>query len=126
MTKCKEGRGPGPMDQSLCGLPNQKSRKPIEELVEDEEVRSSAKREERKTRGRGRIQPPEKTGKRIVEQLLAKGFAVKAGVRDAEMAKTILPSSNEDLHFVKANVTEGIDKSAAAVGNDLDVVICAT
>lgn len=29
-----------------------------------------------------------KTGKRIVEQLLSRGFAVKAGVRDVEKAKT--------------------------------------
>lgn len=28
-----------------------------------------------------------KTGKRIVEQLLSRGFAVKAGVRDVEKAK---------------------------------------
>lgn len=28
------------------------------------------------------------TGKRIVEQLLARGFAVKAGVRDVDKAKT--------------------------------------
>lgn len=42
-----------------------------------------------------------KTGKRIVEQLLAKGFAVKAGVRDAEKAKTIFPNQNQDLQFVR-------------------------
>lgn len=29
-----------------------------------------------------------KTGKRIVEQLLSRGFAVKAGVRDVDKAKT--------------------------------------
>lgn len=39
------------------------------------------------------------TGKRIVEQLLAKGFAVKAGVRDLDKAKTSL-SANPSLQFV--------------------------
>jgi len=39
------------------------------------------------------------TGKRIVEQLLAKGFAVKAGVRDLDKAKTAL-SANPSLQFV--------------------------
>lgn len=34
------------------------------------------------------------TGKRIVEQLLAKGFAVKAAVRDLDKARTTLSSSN--------------------------------
>ncbi|GFS36428.1 NAD(P)-binding Rossmann-fold superfamily protein [Actinidia rufa] len=46
------------------------------------------------------------TGKRIVQQLLAKGFAVKAGV--------------------KADVTEGSTKLAEAIGADSDAVICAT
>ncbi|XP_059289199.1 uncharacterized protein At2g34460, chloroplastic-like isoform X2 [Lycium ferocissimum] len=40
------------------------------------------------------------TGKRIVEQLLAKGFAVKAGVRDVDKAKSILPEANPLLQFV--------------------------
>ncbi|KAJ0791474.1 putative NAD(P)-binding domain, NAD(P)-binding domain superfamily [Helianthus annuus] len=42
-----------------------------------------------------------KTGKRIVEQLLAKGFAVKAGVRDADKAKSMFPNPIEDLQFVR-------------------------
>lgn len=41
-----------------------------------------------------------KTGKRIVEQLLAKGFAVKAGVRDAEKAKAMFKNQNQDLQIV--------------------------
>ncbi|XP_042477836.1 uncharacterized protein At2g34460, chloroplastic isoform X1 [Macadamia integrifolia] len=65
------------------------------------------------------------TGKRIVDQLLLKGFAVKAGVRDIEKAKTSL-SNNPDLQFVKADVTEGQDKLAEAIGNDAEAVICAT
>ncbi|CAH9076462.1 unnamed protein product [Cuscuta epithymum] len=66
------------------------------------------------------------TGRRIVEQLLRKGFAVKAGVRDIEKAKTSLPSSNPDLQFVKADVTEECTKLADAIGEDSDAVICAT
>ncbi|KAL8214632.1 hypothetical protein R6Q57_004081 [Mikania cordata] len=67
-----------------------------------------------------------KSGKRIVEQLLAKGFAVKAGVRDTDKAKTIFPNPNQDLQFVKADVTEGSEKIATAIGDDSDAVICAT
>lgn len=40
------------------------------------------------------------TGKRIVEQLLAKGFAVKAGVRDVDKAKSTFPGDNPNLQFV--------------------------
>lgn len=39
------------------------------------------------------------TGKKIVEQLLARGFSVKAGVRDIDKAKTTF-SANPDLQFV--------------------------
>ncbi|XP_054800612.1 uncharacterized protein At2g34460, chloroplastic [Prosopis cineraria] len=67
------------------------------------------------------------TGKRIVEQLLAKGFAVKAGVRDLDKAKTTLSQSNNSaLQIVKVDVTEGSDKLAAAIGDDSQAVICAT
>lgn len=40
------------------------------------------------------------TGKRIVEQLLAKGFSVKAGVRDLDKAKSTLSSANPSLQIV--------------------------
>ena len=40
------------------------------------------------------------TGKRIVEQLLAKGFTVKAGVRDLDKARTTLSSNNPSLQIV--------------------------
>lgn len=40
------------------------------------------------------------TGKRIVEQLLAKGFQVKAGVRDVDKAKTTLSHDNPALQIV--------------------------
>jgi nucleoside-diphosphate-sugar epimerase len=42
------------------------------------------------------------TGKRIVQQLLAKGFAVKAGVRDLDKAKTSFSSTNPSLQFVSS------------------------
>ncbi|XP_051126246.1 uncharacterized protein At2g34460, chloroplastic [Andrographis paniculata] len=66
------------------------------------------------------------TGRRIVEQLLARGFAVKAGVRDIEKAKSTFPESNPNLHLIKADVTQGSEKLADAIGNDSEAVICAT
>ncbi|KAJ7968910.1 NAD(P)-binding Rossmann-fold superfamily protein [Quillaja saponaria] len=66
------------------------------------------------------------TGKRIVEQLLAKGFAVKAGVRDLEKAKTSFSHDNPALQIVKADVTEGSVKLAEVIGDDSEAVICAT
>ncbi|GFQ02830.1 uncharacterized protein at2g34460 chloroplastic [Phtheirospermum japonicum] len=66
------------------------------------------------------------TGKRIVDQLLAKGFAVKAGVRDVDKAKLTFPANNPHLQIVKADVTEGSTKLADAISNDSDAVICAT
>ncbi|KAK7852674.1 uncharacterized protein At2g34460, chloroplastic [Quercus suber] len=66
------------------------------------------------------------TGKRIVDQLLAKGFHVKAGVRDLEKAKTSLSRDNPALQIVKADVTEGSERLAEAIGDDSEAVICAT
>lgn len=66
------------------------------------------------------------TGKRIVEQLLATGFAVKAGVRDLEKAKSIFPGDNPKLQFIKADVTDGSAKLADAISDDSEAVICAT
>ncbi|TXG48147.1 hypothetical protein EZV62_027441 [Acer yangbiense] len=66
------------------------------------------------------------TGKRIVEQLLAKGFAVKAGVRDLDKARTTLLNDNPHLQIVKADVTEGSEKIAQVIGDDSEAVICAT
>ncbi|CAL9235513.1 unnamed protein product [Arabidopsis halleri] len=65
------------------------------------------------------------TGKRIVEQLLSRGFAVKAGVRDVEKAKTSF-KDDPSLQIVRADVTEGPDKLAEAIGDDSQAVICAT
>lgn len=42
------------------------------------------------------------TGKRIVEQLLARGFAVKAGVRDIDKAKASFAANNQYLEFVSS------------------------
>ncbi|CAK7350240.1 unnamed protein product [Dovyalis caffra] len=66
------------------------------------------------------------TGKRIVEQLLAKGFEVKAGVRDLDKAKTSLSENNPSLQIVKADVTAGSEKLVQAIGDDSEAVICAT
>ncbi|KAH9797729.1 hypothetical protein KPL71_005964 [Citrus sinensis] len=66
------------------------------------------------------------SGKRIVEQLLAKGFAVKAGVRDLDKAKTTLSKDNPSLQIVKADVTEGSAKLSEAIGDDSEAVVCAT
>ncbi|XP_004508442.1 uncharacterized protein At2g34460, chloroplastic [Cicer arietinum] len=67
------------------------------------------------------------TGKRIVQQLLAKGFAVKAGVRDLDKARTTFSSNNNpSLQFVRADVTDASDKLAEAIGDDTEAVVCAT
>lgn len=66
------------------------------------------------------------TGKRVVEQLLAKGFAVKAAVRDLDKAKTLLSKDNPALQIVQADVTEGSAKLAEVIGDDSEAVICAT
>ncbi|CAH2079324.1 unnamed protein product, partial [Thlaspi arvense] len=66
-----------------------------------------------------------KTGKRIVKQLLSHGFAVKAGVRDVEKAKTSY-KDDPSLQFVRADVTEGPEKLAEAIGDVFQAVICAT
>ncbi|XP_039007660.1 uncharacterized protein At2g34460, chloroplastic-like [Hibiscus syriacus] len=66
------------------------------------------------------------TGKRVVEQLLSKGFSVKAGVRDLEKAKTSLSIDTPSLQIVQADVTESSTKLAEAIGDDSDAVICAT
>ncbi|OWM73058.1 hypothetical protein CDL15_Pgr001172 [Punica granatum] len=78
------------------------------------------------------------TGKKIVDQLLARGFAVKAGVRDLEKAKSAFSRDDPSLQIsdvmpvgnfgvkVKADVTEGSDKLAEAIGDDSEAVVCAT
>uniref|UniRef100_A0A5B7A8A3 NAD(P)-binding domain-containing protein n=2 Tax=Davidia involucrata TaxID=16924 RepID=A0A5B7A8A3_DAVIN len=90
------------------------------EITEEEEVGVSEKKKIFVAGATG------STGKRIVQQLLAKGFAVKAGVRDIDKAKTSFSDNNSDLQIVKADVTEGSTKLAEAIGDDSDAVICAT
>lgn len=64
------------------------------------------------------------TGKRIVKELLARGFKVRAGVRDLEAASKVLPADG-NIELVQADVTEGADKLATAIGN-VETVVCAT
>ncbi|XP_010516594.1 PREDICTED: uncharacterized protein At2g34460, chloroplastic-like [Camelina sativa] len=87
--------------------------------------RGEASKEEVKTKNVFVAGATGNTGKRIVEQLLSRGFAVKAGVRDVEKAKS---SFKEDpsLQIVRADVTEGLEKLAEAIGDDSQAVICAT
>ncbi|KAJ6333260.1 hypothetical protein OIU77_009178 [Salix suchowensis] len=67
-----------------------------------------------------------RTGKSIVEQLLAKGFEVKAGVRDLAKARATFSKHGPSLQMVIADVTEGSDKLVQAIGDDSEAVICAT
>lgn len=90
------------------------------EMKEKEEVRGTEKKKIFVAGATG------STGKRVVEQLLAKGFAVKAGVRDIDKGKTAFLGNNPDLQIVKADVTEGSAKLADIIGDDSDAVICAT
>lgn len=65
-----------------------------------------------------------RTGRKIVEQLLSKGFAVRAGALDLDKARSNLPN-DPNVNFVRADVTEGPDKLAQAIG-DAEAVVCAT
>ncbi|MDF5731028.1 MAG: NAD(P)H-binding protein [Rhizonema sp. PD38] len=61
------------------------------------------------------------TGRRIVQELMARNIPVRAGVRDIETARSILPTS---VDLVKADVLEPQSLSAAL--GDSTVVLCAT
>lgn len=65
-----------------------------------------------------------RAGRKIVEQLLSKGFAVRAGALDLDKARNNLPN-DPNVNFVRADVTEGPDKLAQAIG-DAEAVVCAT
>lgn len=65
-----------------------------------------------------------RTGKRVVEKLLAKGFGVVAGTTDLQRARGSLPP-DPNLRLVTADVTEGADKLVEAV-RGVDAVVCAT
>ncbi|XP_071921224.1 uncharacterized protein At2g34460, chloroplastic-like isoform X2 [Coffea arabica] len=62
------------------------------------------------------------TGKRIVKQLLARGFAVKAGVRDIDKAKTTF-SANPDLQFVDNFGTVNLVEACRKRGVDRFILI---
>ncbi|XP_031474687.1 uncharacterized protein At2g34460, chloroplastic [Nymphaea colorata] len=64
------------------------------------------------------------SGKRIVDQLAARGFAVRAGVRDVERGRNAF-SNHQNVQIVRADVTEGSEKLAEAIG-DAEAVVCAT
>ncbi|MEN9207385.1 MAG: SDR family oxidoreductase [Gloeomargarita sp. GMQP_bins_120] len=61
------------------------------------------------------------TGRRIVQELIRRGVTVRAGVRDWERARQILP---QDVELVTLNVTEPATLPAAVA--NCDVVLCAT
>ncbi|MBR8836706.1 MAG: NAD(P)H-binding protein [Stigonema ocellatum SAG 48.90 = DSM 106950] len=61
------------------------------------------------------------TGRRIVQELVARNIPVRAGVRDIEKAKGILPAGVE---LVEADVLK-LESLIAALG-DSTVVLCAT
>ncbi|KAM0915881.1 hypothetical protein ACQ4PT_010539 [Festuca glaucescens] len=65
-----------------------------------------------------------KTGKRVVEKLLERGFGVVAGTTDVGRARGSLPQ-DPNFQLVRADVTEGTDKLVEAV-RGVDAVICAT
>lgn len=65
-----------------------------------------------------------RTGKKIVEQLLSNGFAVRAGAFDLDKARSSLPK-DPNVDIVRADVTEGPEKLAQAIG-DAEAVVCAT
>ncbi|CAN6446416.1 unnamed protein product [Victoria cruziana] len=64
------------------------------------------------------------SGKRIVDQLAARGFAVRAGVRDVERGRNTF-SNHQNVQIVRADVTEGSEKLTEAIG-DAEAVVCAT
>ncbi|CAN6194852.1 unnamed protein product [Urochloa humidicola] len=65
-----------------------------------------------------------RTGKRVVEKLLAKGFSVVAGTTDVGRARGSLPQ-DANLQLVRADVTEGADKLVETL-RGADAVVCAT
>ncbi|XP_031391714.1 uncharacterized protein At2g34460, chloroplastic-like [Punica granatum] len=66
------------------------------------------------------------TEKKIVDQLLARGFAVKAGVNDLKEAKSAFSLDNPSLQFVQVEVTDSSNELAKAIGDDTKAVVYAT
>ncbi|EEE65684.1 hypothetical protein OsJ_21302 [Oryza sativa Japonica Group] len=65
-----------------------------------------------------------RTGKRVVEKLLERGFGVVAGTTDVGRARRSLPQ-DPNLQLVRADVMEGTDKLVDAI-RGADAVVCAT
>lgn len=64
------------------------------------------------------------TGRRVVQQLRAKGFEVRAGVRDIKKGQGLGLAMDKSVELVEADVLKP-DQLAAAIG-DAQAVICAT
>ena len=65
------------------------------------------------------------TGQRIVAELRRLGIPVRAGVRDPKKALALGYGDDSGITLVSADVTEGVDRLVAAIGDATDV-ICAT
>ncbi|KXZ53377.1 hypothetical protein GPECTOR_7g1273 [Gonium pectorale] len=66
-----------------------------------------------------------KTGRRVVQQLRAAGFAVRAGVRSRSKALELGLAADPGVTVVEADATKGADVLLAAIG-DAQAVMCAT
>eukprot|EP00877_Chromochloris_zofingiensis_P001679 jgi/Chrzof1/11511/UNPLg00445.t1 len=65
------------------------------------------------------------TGRRVVQQLRAQGFKVRAGTRDIKKAQSLGFGLDPEIELVKADVTAGADSLIPAIG-DAQAVIVAT
>eukprot|EP00879_Flechtneria_rotunda_P018227 GHRR01019122.1.p1 GENE.GHRR01019122.1~~GHRR01019122.1.p1 ORF type:complete len:321 (+),score=102.43 GHRR01019122.1:196-1158(+) len=65
------------------------------------------------------------TGRRVVQQLRAAGFNVRAGVRDIRKAQSLGFALDSGIEIIEADVTKDVGTLANAIG-DADAVICAT
>ncbi|WOL12441.1 hypothetical protein Cni_G21208 [Canna indica] len=93
----------------------------VEQIKVELDVKEEVEKKERKVFVAGSTG---RTGKRIVEQLLSRGYGVRAGAVDLEKARSRLPQDPK-LLIVKADVTKGSEELAEAIG-DAEAVICAT
>jgi uncharacterized protein YbjT (DUF2867 family) len=64
------------------------------------------------------------TGRRVVKQLSAAGFKVRAGCRDIKKGQKLL-GADPSVTFVKCDVLSGVDSLVEAIG-DASAVICTT
>ncbi|XP_074587665.1 uncharacterized protein At2g34460, chloroplastic [Curcuma longa] len=97
----------------------------MEATSEPIELESDAKAEENTARKKVFVAGSTgRTGRRIVEQLISRGYGVRAGALDLDKARNSLPR-DPNVEFVRADVTEGSEQLAEAIG-DADAVICAT